>query len=170
MNIGNIMSHSNYTHSGMSLKKHTLKEIRDAHLAHEKWVRRAKHLVENLPVDEKMIPLDSTECQFGQWFYISGIKYKNIPQLTDIIHKIEEYHKELHDIYLNIYKIYFLETKRSWVMSLLTESRKKVSPINQQLALEYYHTMEKVSKSLMDTLDQFEGYLAQRDELLTDMI
>ena len=101
------MSHVNYASYGIALKKQALLEIRDAHIAHTKWVRRAKHLVENLPVDEKMIPLDHTECHFGQWLYNSGMKYKNIPQLTHTIRAIDESHQELHNIYLNIYKIYF---------------------------------------------------------------
>lgn len=109
---------SSYTNQsyGNGIRKQIVKEIRDAYVAHEKWVRRAKHLVENLPVDEKMIPVDSTECQFGQWLYGIGMKYKNISQLSGILHKIEEEHRNLHDIYLRVYKIYFLETKRSWVI------------------------------------------------------
>lgn len=58
------MSHSKYANYGIALKKQALREIRDAHITHTKWLRRAKHLVENLHVDEKMIPLDSTECHF----------------------------------------------------------------------------------------------------------
>jgi hypothetical protein len=152
---------------GDSLRKQIVKEIRDAYVAHEKWVRRAKHLVENLPVDEKMIPVDSTECQFGQWLYGRGMKYKNIAQLSGILHKIEEEHRNLHNTYLRVYKIYFLETKRSWVMNLLTQSRKEVSPKKQQEALYYYHQMVKISTVLLESLEVLEASLVmQKDEVL----
>lgn len=152
---------------GLSIKRQILKEIRDAHIAHTKWVRRAKHLVENLPVDEKMIPLDSTECQFGLWLYNNAMKYKNIPQLTGILHKIEEDHRDLHDMYLKIYKIYFLETKRSWMMNLVTQSRKEVSPKKQAEAFKYYQILEETSVILIESLETFEAYLLiQKDETI----
>lgn len=152
---------------GNGIRKHIVKEIRDAYVAHEKWVRRAKHLVENLPVDEKMIPIDSTECQFGQWLYGNGMKYKNIPQLSGILHKIEEEHRNLHNVYLRIYKIYFIDTKRSWMMNLLTQSRKEVSSTKQQDALHYYYQMVKISTQLLESLEIFEASLMmQKDEIL----
>ncbi|MDD2828492.1 MAG: CZB domain-containing protein [Sulfuricurvum sp.] len=152
---------------GNSIRKQIVKEIRDAYVAHEKWVRRAKHLVENLPVDEKMIPVDSTECQFGQWLYGNGMKYKNIAKLSDILHKIELEHRNLHDTYLRIYKIYFLETKRSWIMNLVTQSRKEVTPKKQQEALHYYHQMVKISTVLLESLEVLEASLVmQKDDVL----
>lgn len=155
---------------GIRLKQQILKEIRDARIAHEKWVRRAKHLVENLPVDEKMIPLDSTECHFGQWIYNHGMRYKSIPALNVIIHKIEKEHRDLHDIYLRIYKIYFLETQRSWAISLIISSRKEVSTRKQEEGLYYYKMIEKTSASLIQALEEFEACLIlQRDEVLATL-
>ncbi|MBV5335368.1 MAG: CZB domain-containing protein [Sulfuricurvum sp.] len=161
------MTSPNNTLYGLAIKKQILKEIRDAHIAHTKWVRRAKHLVENLPVDEKMIPLDSTECHFGKWLYNDAMKYKNIPQLTQTLHKIEEDHRDLHDMYLKIYKIYFLETKRSWMMNLVTQSRKEVPPKKQIEALKYFQSLEKISVMLIESLEKFEAHLRmQKDETL----
>lgn len=161
------MTSSNNALYALSIKRQIVKEIRDAHIAHERWVRRAKHLVENLPVDEKMIPLDSTECHFGQWFYNNAMKYKCIPPLAPILHNIEEEHRNLHDTYLKIYKIYFLETKRSWVMNVITKSGKEVTPQKQQEALYYYKKIEKTSGILIELLEQFEAYLViQKDETL----
>lgn len=99
------------------------------------------------------------------------MKYKNIPELSTIIHTIDEQHRELHNLYLNIYKIYFLETKRSWVMAMITQSRKKVSADNQKLASTYYSNIEEVSKTLLEALNKLESLLAiQRDELLVALI
>lgn len=161
------MTPTNNVLYALTIKRKILKEIRDAHIAHAKWVRRAKHLVENLPVDEKMIPLDSTECQFGIWLYNDAMKYKNIPQLTQILSKLEDDHRNLHDMYLKIYKIYFLETKRSWMMNLVTQSRKEVPQKKQLEALQYYQNLEKASLMLIESLEKFEAYvLIQKDEIL----
>jgi hypothetical protein len=152
-------------------KKVIAKEIRNAHIAHEQWVRHVKHLVENLPVHKAMIPLSSTECDFGKWLYSTGMKYKAIPALTRIVFKIEQDHRDLHNIYLRIYKIYFLETQRSWAMNLFTNSRKKITPEKHAEAMKYYQEMEKMSIWLIKSLDQLESLLSkQKNETIASVI
>lgn len=159
------------TRTDVDHKKEIAKEIRNAHIAHEQWVRNVKHLVENLPIHKATIPLSSTECDFGKWLYGTGMKYKAIPALTRIIFKIEQDHRDLHNIYLRIYKIYFLETQRSWAMNLFTNSHKKVTPEKQSEAVKYYQEMEKMSIWLIKSLDQLESLLAkQKNETIAGVI
>jgi len=138
----------------------TLEKLRDAKKAHAKWVRRAKHLVENLPVTEEMIPLDSTECKFGCWLYEEGMKYKSHHMASHILEAIEETHHQLHDIYLKIYRIYFVESKAGFFQRLLfMDSRKSISPQKQLEALQCCEELKKVSDTLVRQLDTFEHAL-----------
>lgn len=138
-------------------QEYTLEKLRDAKKAHAKWVRRAKHLVENLPVCEEMIPLDSTECAFGCWLYSEGMKFKNNETTGPILDLIEKTHHKLHDIYLSIYRIYFVESKAGFFQRLLfTKSHKSISPQKQVEALKYFEELKKVSDTLVKELDTFE--------------
>ncbi len=96
----------------MRKRSEIIQNLTAAKVAHTKWVRKAKHLVESLPVKEDMIPIDSTDCKFGQWFYSEGIRFKIDDSFSSILGKIEKEHTELHNLYLKIYKIYFVDTKR----------------------------------------------------------
>jgi hypothetical protein len=140
-------------------RKNIVDRLLAARLAHTKWLRRAKHLIENMPVTSGMIPIDSTECEFGKWFYSEGLKYKNLPQLEAILDKIERLHEEVHNIYLDIYKIYFVELKRSWLMSKLVDGYKEPSLEQQKTAYRHYIQLEDVSVLLMKEFDLFERTL-----------
>ena len=141
-------------------KEYTLEKLRDAKKAHAKWVRRAKHLVENLPVKEDMIPLDSTECAFGCWLYSEGMKYKSNHMTSHVLEAIEETHHQLHDIYLKIYRIYFVESKAGFFQRLLfIDNRKSISPQKQVEALKCCEELKKVSETLVKQLDTFEQAL-----------
>ncbi|MDD5052495.1 MAG: CZB domain-containing protein [Sulfuricurvum sp.] len=165
------MSNYNYANYGIALKHQILDEISSARIAHSKWVRKAQHLVANLPVNKEMIPVDFTECTFGKWLYEYGPKYKKNFHLCDIINEIEYQHAELHDTYLKIYKIYFLDTKRSWIMNVLTLSQKEISNAEQKKAKIYLSELEKTSKTLLKMLDHFEKILAvQANETIAALI
>lgn len=126
-------------------------------MSHANWVRRSKHLIEGLPVGEEFIPYDATECHFGQWFYDEVMKFKVVPELSDTLTEIENKHNELHDIYLNIYKIYFVDTQPSWIRNLITRQRKEVSHQMREIAQRYFKELQRVSDELMKALDIFES-------------
>jgi len=131
-------------------------KVREARASHANWIRRAKHLIEGLPVGEEFIPINSTACHFGLWLYGEGMKYKSLKNLTDKLTAIEVKHNELHDIYLHIYKIFFVDTKPSWIMSLITTQRKEVSEKNRETAQTHFTKLQRVSDELMHELDNFE--------------
>ncbi len=134
-------------------------KIRDARASHARWVRRAKHLIEGLPVSEDLIPIDSTACAFGVWLYDEGMRYKTRPELSAYLNSIEKKHNELHDVYLSIYKIYFVDTKPSWFRSLVTKQLKEVSPQKREQAEAYFKVLQEVSDELITTLEDFEASL-----------
>ena len=150
----------------MHFKRHQ-KNISNAREAHEHWLRRAKHLIEGLPVSEEMIPLDPSSCEFGRWYYSIKLKLQKFPQFEELLAHIEEYHTKLHETYLDIYKIYFIELKRSWLMSKIIDSPPEPSSEQKKRAYRYFDEMEEISEQLMKEFDSFEmsSRLLKEEEL-----
>ncbi|WP_297432495.1 CZB domain-containing protein [Sulfurimonas sp.] len=53
-------------------KEEVLEHLRAAKAAHIKWIQKAKLLINGIDISEDTIPIDSTECKFGKWFYSDG--------------------------------------------------------------------------------------------------
>lgn len=138
-------------------KEMTLEQLSAAKKAHIKWVNRAKSLVEGLPVEKDAIPVDSTECKFGQWFYGEGQKLNAIPAM-ECLGTIEKLHFQLHDHYMKIFKLYFGETDRSF-FSKLFRKKTKVSPEDKESAKAFYTALEGISKQLLDEIGKLERRL-----------
>jgi len=133
-----------------------LEQLRAAKAAHINWVQRAKMLISGLKVEEDAIPVNSTQCQFGKWFYSDAQKLNTLPNNTlDCISEIEKLHFELHDIYLNIYKIYY-DMESQGFFSKLFGKKKKITEDASKLAREYFTSMQEVSKKLVDQINLME--------------
>ena len=134
-----------------------LHQTNNAKVAHIKWVRRINHLISGLPVEEKLIPLDPTFCEFGQWFYFQGSKLRTLDSLKEILEKIEKLHDELHDIYGKIYTIYFLTPhKRTLLHKIITLNNKEVKKEEKEEARNHYDTLIKISRLLISSMEKFE--------------
>ncbi|MEJ2468545.1 MAG: CZB domain-containing protein [Campylobacterales bacterium] len=138
-------------------KEETLEQLSAAKKAHIKWVNRAKSLVEGIPVEKDAIPVDSTECRFGQWFYGEGQKLNAMSNM-DCLGKIETLHFNLHDIYMKIFKLYFGEVNRSF-FSKLFKTQTKISDRDKDIARDYYVQLEQVSKELLEEIGKLERRL-----------
>jgi mevalonate kinase len=138
-------------------KEETLGQLSAAKKAHIKWVNRAKALVEGIPVEKDAIPVDSTECQFGTWFYGEGQKLNAMTNM-ECLGNIETLHFHLHDIYLKIFKLYFGETHRSF-FSKLFRMKKQISDQEKEIAKEYFDQMKNVSKQLLGQIGKLERRL-----------
>jgi len=143
----------------MLTKAKILQELNSAKIAHERWVKRAEHLVDGLPVDQSFIPLDPTECGFGRWLYSDmGHRLRLLKEYKSLIEQIEFYHDKLHDIYRKIYKIYFVIPKeRSLLHKIFTLNSKKPTASEQQTAQEYFSELKKSSMELKQLLTQMEN-------------
>jgi len=135
-------------------KAETLTHLRNAKKAHVKWVQRAKALIEGLPVEKEQVPVDCTECAFGEWFYSDAQSLNAIPNMS-CLKDIESRHFELHDIYLKIFKIYFADVNRG-LFSKLLGMKKKVSENEREMAREYYIQLKDVSEQLLEQIDKLE--------------
>ena len=137
-------------------KNTILEQLRAAKAAHINWVQRAKMLISGFKMEEDAIPVNSTQCKFGQWFYSDAQRLnalKNNPM--ECMSEIEKLHFELHDIYLNIYKIYY-DMEPQGFFSKLFGKKKKITEDAQKLAKEYFTSMEEVSKKLVNEINLME--------------
>lgn len=63
-----------------------LEHLRGAKAVHIKWTQKAKLLISGLSIKEDAIPVDSTECKFGKWFYGEGQKTQRHAQQFTQLH------------------------------------------------------------------------------------
>jgi hypothetical protein len=137
-------------------KNEVLEQLRAAKAAHINWVQRAKMLIAGFKVDESAIPVNSTQCQFGKWFYSDAQKLNAIQNNPmECMTSIEQLHFDLHDVYLNIYKIYY-ETESGGFFSKIFGKKKTISEDAKKLAKEYFDNMEKISKELVAEINKME--------------
>jgi len=142
-------------------KEDVIVHLRQAKAAHIKWVQKAKLLINGVDVDENAIPVDSTECSFGKWFYTDGQMLNALSNNPlECMQHIETLHFELHDIYLKIFRIYFSEEKKGgFFAKLFGLKRKQPERSQQQLAQDYYAQMEEISQNLLDEINRLERRL-----------
>jgi len=154
-------------------KEDVLTHLRAAKSAHIKWVQKAKLLINGVDIEENAIPVDSTECKFGQWFYSDGQilnALSNNP--LECMQSIESLHFNLHDKYLSIFNIYFSQEKKvGFFAKLLGFKKKAISESEHLLAENYYKEMEDVSKALLDEINRLERRLiAVPDEKIASLV
>jgi len=134
-----------------------LQEITRAKIAHKRWVKRADHLISGLPVEKEFIPLSSTSCGFGKWLYGQGASLREIDITRHIIEEIESYHDDVHEIYSEIYKIFFiLPESKSFLSKVFTFNSKNVSTKAKEEAERYFEQLRKSSDELLKLLEKLE--------------
>ena len=143
-------------------KDEIVHKIRLARLAHVKWVQRAKSLVNGIPIKEEDIPLTPDACQFGKWFYSDGQILLSIFN-TKTVKELEVLHNQLHEEYMNIFKIYFDLSKLNFLAKLLQQG-KKVSKEETHKAKLYLKSLEEISEILIKKLNIMETKINMADE------
>lgn len=126
--------------------------IRNAKIGHKKWVENAISLIEGLPLDKTQVPVNATECMFGQWYYGEGQGLKSVAAFREI----EKYHDGLHRIYRDIFILLFEEDSKPSFLSRLFGLSRKVSEEKQIAAFEKLQTLKLQSRSIMQKLDELE--------------
>ena len=130
-----------------------LADIESARYSHRQWLYRTQRLIENMPITDAMIALDPTKSEFGIWLYSKGVRYQEFAGYAPTVENIVIHNEKLHEIYLNIYKIYFVDSKRSWILSKLVAPHKKVSTKQQKEAYIHFEKLEFISALLLKDLD-----------------
>ena len=151
----------------LSTKASILQRIYDATRAHKDWVRKADKLVNGLngfkgekvtlKVDNTFIALESSSCEFGQWFNTHSIHLARIPSVGRFIQRIEKHHDQLHETYANIYDIFFVHPhNRSLAHKIFTLNNKKVSKEEREQAKIYFNYLKHSSNELLEVLSVLE--------------
>ena len=143
-------------------KEEVLEHLRAAKAAHIKWIQKAKLLINGIDISEDAIPIDSTECKFGKWFYSDGQILNSLSNNPmECMQSIENLHFSLHDKYLQIFNIYFSQEKKAGFFAKLfgIKRKKELSSEEVESAKKYYQEMEKVSKALLDEINRLERRL-----------
>ena len=141
-------------------KEEVVSHLRTAKAAHIKWVQKAKLLINGLNIEESAIPIDSTECKFGKWFYSDGQLLNSLDNNpAEAMSSIENLHFKLHDVYLQIFNIYFNREKIGFFSKIFGLKRKAVTDLEAREAKEQYEIMENISKELVDEINKLERRL-----------
>ncbi|OIP55959.1 MAG: hypothetical protein AUK54_03090 [Helicobacteraceae bacterium CG2_30_36_10] len=146
-------------------KEDILGHLRAAKAAHIKWVQKAKLLISGVDIKEESIPVNSTECKFGKWFYSDGQVLNALSNNPpECMKKIEKLHFELHDIYLKIFMIYFTKAKGGFFSKLFGNKKKSLTELEIRDARGYYDSMQQVSVELLDEINRLERRLVAVSE------
>ena len=137
-------------------KDEVLTQLRAAKEAHVNWVQKAKMLISGFTINKEAIPVNSTECQFGKWFYSDAQKLNALQNNPlECMTNIEKLHFELHAIYMKIFKIYY-EMGEPGFFAKLFGAKKKIQQSDKELAIVYFDEMEKVSTRLIEEINRME--------------
>jgi hypothetical protein len=137
-------------------KEVVLTQLRAAKAAHISWVQKAKFLIEGIDIDKNSIPVNSTECKFGKWFYSDAQKLNALRNNSlECMETIEELHARLHDAYLKIFKLYYTVENQGF-FSKLFSNKKKLTDETIELGREYYLHLEDISKELLAEIARLE--------------
>lgn len=151
-------------------KHQVLDQLRAAKAAHISWVQRAKLMIEGIDIDKDSIPMNSTECKFGKWFYSDAQKLNGLRNNSlECMGTVEELHFELHDVYLKIFKLYYSTEDRGF-FSKFFGKKQKVSEETIEAGREHYVKLEAISKELLSEINRLERrIIAIPDEEITEL-
>jgi len=151
-------------------KHQVLEQIRAAKAAHIRWVQKAKLLIEGFEMDKDSIPINSTECKFGVWFYSDAQQLNSLRNNSlECMGSVETLHFQLHDIYLQIFKLYYDVGEKGFFAKLFG-SKKKVNDETIEKGRKYFSELEGVSKELLVEINRLERrIIAIPEEELADL-
>jgi hypothetical protein len=141
-------------------KKDVVSTLRGAAVSHKKWVGNALALIEGVPLEKDKVPVNSTECEFGIWYYSDGQNLKDIPGFKEI----EKPHNKLHRTYMEIFGILYGEESKPSFFSKLIGRSHKVAEEKRDAAMDKYQVLEDNSNVIVNQLDQLEKVISAMGE------
>lgn len=125
-----------------------LEDLDKAKQEHLLWMKRIHLMVFGFGVSKDSVVLNPTESNFGKWFYDEAQKLKELSnaKLECLVH-VEASHLKTHDIYFEIYKIFFKKDSNGIINKLLSPN---LSQEELDLAKENYEELKVASNELMD--------------------
>lgn len=132
-------------------KKEALDKLRKAKGAHLKWRAYAQAIVSGVKIDEEKIPVEHTQCAFGQWYHGEGKKMLGHLSSYESIYTP---HEMLHEIYKKIYGVLHAEDEGG--LKKLFSSKASREQDRMRVAYQYMEELVGVSETLLRTLDILE--------------
>ncbi|OIQ77234.1 hypothetical protein GALL_410780 [mine drainage metagenome] len=83
-------------------KKLALNQVLKAKASHLKWLSYARGMVDGIDCPLDSVPIQSTECAFGKWYYGEGREM--LAELA-LFQALEPPHEILHSLYRKIYDL-----------------------------------------------------------------
>lgn len=149
-------------------KEEILNQIKLAKNLHLDWVYKAKSLIEEKSVQD-FAPVSPNECLFGQWFYTQGQKLSGLSNNPlECMTNMAQLHKNLHDAYFNVFKIYAPDqSKKPLLSKLFGEKKRIIAEEDKSYAKSELQRLESLSKELLEELSRLERRIvAVSDEKL----
>ena len=144
------------------IKNELLHNIRAAKRAHINWVSYAHALILGVPLEKNQIPMDSSECKFGEWYYGDG----QVLHGLEAFKKIEQPHIDLHDTYLEIFHLLFAkEADRSLWSRWFGKKTEVDMEKSLKKANQLYHKLKKHSVIVIDALNELEDQLNEMNTI-----
>ncbi len=140
-------------------KKMALDKLRKAKGAHIKWRAYAQALVSGVPVSDDKIPVEHTDCAFGQWYHGEGKQKLGHLASYEGIHTP---HEMLHEIYKRIFTV--VHTKDRGGLRALFSSRASRENARMTLARQYMDELVGVSETLLRALDILEQEIREAED------
>ena len=140
-----------------------IQQIQDAKLSHKNWVKKADQLVNGLngyqgkkvylDVDKTFVPLDSSSCEFGEWFDNFAIHLSKFDSIGSFVERIKVHHEAVHETYEKIYFIFFVKPEqKSFIKKVLTPKSEKISELDREKAQIHLEYLKQSSQELLEVL------------------
>jgi len=142
------------------IKKSILQQLSHARKSHLIWVEKANKIISSSNHNRDSISFDSTECGLGFWINQEGKRLRQISTLNKLIKNIEIRHNKLHNIYLNIYQMFFMIPRRKPLIQRLFNFNSNKENENKEIndAIELHlKDIEQNSEELLNLLNKLEN-------------
>lgn len=140
-------------------KSDILEKIRAAKRSHVTWVKRARSLIDGVPVDKEKVPVMPTDCIFGQWYYGEGRQLSKLPSFQ----AIEDPHNHLHETYTKIFRLLFGDSHPSFFARVLgLKYKPKKNDLDR--ANELFKELQAWSDIIIGRLEKLEEQIKSLTE------
>lgn len=140
-------------------KIEAIQKINAAKRAHVSWVMKADALIQGIPLEKEQVPINGTECLFGQWYYGDGQGLLSLEEFK----AIEEPHYMLHHSYAKIFKLLFEDDDHTFISKLFGNYKRHETAKIEQAKL-IFPELKKHSEEVVRLLDN----LASQIERISD--
>ena len=153
-------------------KDETLKSLEAAKLEIIRLVDKAKLLINGGEKEDEFLPIEQRKSKFGIWFYSDGQKLKALSNNPlECMTNIEQLHARLHETYLEIYNMCFLqEESGSFFSKIFKPKQKLLNDFEKKAIKEDFVFLEDTANKLLEEVKRLERRLVAVSEEKIDTL